>query len=59
MGETMVNMDARKLVEAANVISGFHLRDSLTRLQFFQEIRDVVEKQLIYETTLITSGLIQ
>jgi hypothetical protein len=43
--ETMVNMEARKLIEAANVISGFHLRDSLTRLQFVQEIRDVVEKQ--------------
>ncbi|KNH30878.1 DUF4225 domain-containing protein [Pantoea vagans] len=43
--ETMVNLEARKLVEAANVISGFHLRDSLTRLQFVQEIRDVVEKQ--------------
>lgn len=43
--ETMVNLEARNLVEAANVISGFHLRDSLTRLQFVQEIRDVVEKQ--------------
>lgn len=43
--ETMVNLEARKLVDTANAISGFHLRDSLTRLQFVQEIRDVVEKQ--------------
>ncbi|MBP2198842.1 hypothetical protein [Pantoea cypripedii] len=28
--ETMVNLEARKLVETANVISGFHLHDSLT-----------------------------
>ncbi|MEG3131015.1 DUF4225 domain-containing protein [Pantoea cypripedii] len=43
--ETMVNLEARKLVDAANYISGYHLKDGLTRMQFVQEIRDVVEKQ--------------
>jgi hypothetical protein len=43
--ETMVNMEARKLVETANYLSSHHFRDGLTRLQFVQEIRDVVENQ--------------
>lgn len=43
--ETMVNLEARKLIETANREAGFHIRDGLTRLQFVQEIRDVIEGQ--------------
>ncbi|MBY5149378.1 hypothetical protein FP362_14330, partial [Enterobacter hormaechei] len=39
--ETMVNMEARKLVNTANTLSAFHLSDSLTRMKFVQEIRDL------------------
>lgn len=43
--ETMVNMEARKLVNTANTLSAFHLSDSLTRMKFVQEIRDLIEHQ--------------
>ncbi|HDX4393210.1 DUF4225 domain-containing protein [Enterobacter bugandensis] len=43
--ETMVNMEARKLVNTANTLSAFHLSDSLTRMKFVQEIRDLIEEQ--------------
>ncbi len=45
--ETMVNLEARKLIEIANRVGGFHIRNSLTRLQFVQEIRDVIEAQFM------------
>ena len=43
--ETMVNMEARKLVNTANTLSAFHLSDSLTRMKFVQVIRDLIEHQ--------------
>lgn len=43
--ETMVNLEARKLINTANTLSAFHLRDGLTRMNFVQEIKDVVEQQ--------------
>lgn len=43
--ETMVNLEARKLINTANTLSAFHLRDGLTRMGFVQEIKDVVEQQ--------------
>ncbi|MDI6957003.1 hypothetical protein QMM04_12685, partial [Pantoea sp. Pa-EAmG] len=43
--ESMVNLEARKLIETANREAGFHIRDGLTRLPFVQEIRDVIEEQ--------------
>lgn len=43
--ETMVNLEARKLINTANTLSAFHLRDSLTRMNFVQEIKEVVEQQ--------------
>ncbi|MCT4713370.1 DUF4225 domain-containing protein [Enterobacteriaceae bacterium H11S18] len=43
--ETMVNLEARKLIDTANTLSAFHLRDGLTRMNFVQEIKDVVEQQ--------------
>jgi len=43
--ETMVNLEARKLINTANTLSFFHLRDGLTRMKFVQEIKEVVEQQ--------------
>lgn len=43
--ETMVNLEARKLIHTANTLSAFHLTDSLTRMSFVREIQDIVEQQ--------------
>jgi hypothetical protein len=43
--ETMVNLEARKLINTANMLSSFHLRDGLTRMEFVREIKEVVEQQ--------------
>lgn len=43
--ETMVNLEARKLINTANTLSDFHLNDGLTRMTFVQEIKEVVEQQ--------------
>jgi len=43
--ETMVNLEARKLINTANTLSAFHLNDDLTRMKFVQEIKAVVEQQ--------------
>lgn len=43
--ETMVNLEARKLINTANTLSAFHLKDSLSRINFVQEIKEFVEKQ--------------
>lgn len=43
--ETMVNLEARKLINAANTLSAFHLSDSLTRMKFVQEIKEFIELQ--------------
>jgi len=42
---TMVNLEARKLINTANRLSAFHLKDGLTRIQFVQEIKSVIDKQ--------------
>lgn len=43
--DTMVNLEARKLVETANRLSAFYLQDGITRIKFVEEIRQVVEKE--------------
>ncbi len=43
--ETMVNLEARKLIDTANRLSAFYLRDGLTRMQFVQEIKSVIDRQ--------------
>ena len=43
--ETMVNLEARKLINTANNLSSRYLQDSLTRMNFISEIKDVVERQ--------------
>ncbi len=42
--ETMVNLEARKLINTANTLSVFHLRDGLTRMKFVQEIKEIVDQ---------------
>jgi len=43
--ETMVNQEARKLINTANTLSAFYLNDGLTRMKFVQEIKGIVEQQ--------------
>ncbi|EGT5186920.1 DUF4225 domain-containing protein [Cronobacter sakazakii] len=43
--ETMINLEARKLVNTANIVAAQHLADSLTRLKFVDEIRQVIMHQ--------------
>ncbi|WP_312626366.1 DUF4225 domain-containing protein [Scandinavium sp.] len=43
--ESMVNLEARKLVSTANTLSAFHLKDSLIRINFVRDIQAVVEQQ--------------
>ncbi|EOS94396.1 DUF4225 domain-containing protein [Erwinia tracheiphila] len=43
--ETMVNLEARKLVSTANKLATAHLQDGLTRINFVREIQAVVEQQ--------------
>lgn len=41
--ETMINLEARDLVNTANTLSSLHLQDGFTRMKFVQEIKAVVE----------------
>ncbi|WP_455865589.1 DUF4225 domain-containing protein [Pantoea agglomerans] len=43
--ETMVNLEARKLVSLANQLAGMHLSDGLTRVKFVEEIKIVIDQQ--------------
>jgi len=43
--ETMINLEARKLINTANYVSAVHLSNGMTQLKFVQEIRDLVEQQ--------------
>lgn len=43
--ETMVNLEARNLINTANMLAAFHLQDGLTRIKFVEEIKKVVEQQ--------------
>ncbi|PAN76856.1 hypothetical protein CIW68_05285 [Enterobacter cloacae] len=43
--DTIVNLEARKLVETANRLSAFYLNVGLTRIKFVEEIKQVVEKE--------------
>ncbi|HCI8579255.1 hypothetical protein JW310_02005 [Enterobacter cloacae subsp. cloacae] len=43
--DTMVNLEARKLVETANRLPAFYLHDGLTRIKFDEEIKQVAEKE--------------
>ncbi|QKJ88976.1 DUF4225 domain-containing protein [Paramixta manurensis] len=43
--ETMVNLEARKLVNTANKVASAHLQDGLTRMGFMREIKDLIDQQ--------------
>ena len=43
--ETMVNLEARKLINTANTISAFHLTDSITGIKFIEEIKGFIDQQ--------------
>lgn len=43
--ETMINLEARKLINTANMLSASHLGDSFTRMKFVQEIKGVIDQQ--------------
>lgn len=45
--ETMVNLEARKLVNVANRVASFHLNHGLSRIQFMEEIKKVIEGQFV------------
>lgn len=40
--ETMINLEARKLVNTANIVGARHLGDGLTRLKFIDEIKSII-----------------
>jgi len=41
----MLNQEARILIQTANSLSSNHLQDAMTRLNFVQEIKILIEKQ--------------
>lgn len=43
--ETMINLEARKLINTANHVSSAHLSNGMTQVKFVQEIRDLIEKE--------------
>ena len=43
--ETMINLEARKLVNTANTVAAMHLQDGFIRIQFVDEIRVFIMAQ--------------
>ncbi|NIG17130.1 DUF4225 domain-containing protein [Pantoea sp. Al-1710] len=43
--DTMVNLEARNLIQAANRVGSQHLRDGLSRIKFMQEIKGYIDQQ--------------
>ncbi|MGS6320427.1 DUF4225 domain-containing protein, partial [Enterobacter hormaechei] len=43
--ETMINLEARKLINTANIVGGQHLSDGLARIKFMDDIRQFVMQQ--------------
>lgn len=43
--ETMINLEARKLINTANIVGGEHLTDGLTRIKFMEDIKQFVMQQ--------------
>lgn len=52
--DTMVNLEARKVIETANRLSAYYLQDGLTRIKFVEEIKQVVEKEFATARRAIT-----
>ena len=45
--ETMVNLEARKLVSTANTLAAFHLKDGLTKINFVGRYRALLSSSLL------------
>ncbi|WON76811.1 DUF4225 domain-containing protein [Serratia sp. UGAL515B_01] len=45
--EAMINLEARKLISTANKLSSLHLQDAMTRMNFVEEIKQVIERQFL------------
>lgn len=43
--DMMVNMEARKLVSTANAVAASHLHDGITRVQFMDDIRNLIRNE--------------
>ncbi|KIS42025.1 DUF4225 domain-containing protein [Kosakonia radicincitans] len=43
--ETMINLEARKLINTANIVGGDHLKDGLSRIRFMEDIKSFVMQQ--------------
>lgn len=43
--ETMINLEARKLVNTANMVAASHLQDGLTRIKFIEDIKSFITQQ--------------
>lgn len=43
--ETMINLEARKLVNTANTVAAMHLQDGFIRIQFVDEVRAFIMAQ--------------
>ena len=43
--ETMINLEARQLVNTANMVAAMHLQDGFIRIQFVDEIREFIMSQ--------------
>lgn len=43
--ETMINLEARNLINTANIVGGAHLSDGLTRIQFMEDIKGFIMQQ--------------
>ena len=42
---TMINLEARKLINTANRVAADHLKDGLTRIQFMEDIKSFITEQ--------------
>ena len=39
---TMINLEARKLINTANMVAASHLQDGLTRIKFMEDINSFI-----------------
>jgi hypothetical protein len=42
---TMINLEARKLINTANIVAANHLQDGLTRITFMEDIKSFINQQ--------------
>ncbi|MBH1930433.1 DUF4225 domain-containing protein [Serratia rubidaea] len=42
---TMINLEARKLINTANIVAANHLQDGLSRIQFIEDIKSLINQQ--------------